>query len=59
LENDTIIKFDGQAVQDFAELTAAIAKKTGGEKVEIELLRPSDGDTPPKLMTVPVRLGSW
>lgn len=58
-EEDTIIKFDGQAVQDFGELTAAISKKTGGEKVEIELLRPSVGDAAPKQMTVTVTLGSW
>jgi hypothetical protein len=58
-EEDTIIKFDGQAVQDFGELTAAISKKTGGEKVEIELLRPGVGDAAPKQMTVTVTLGSW
>ncbi|MEX2187344.1 MAG: PDZ domain-containing protein [Pirellulales bacterium] len=59
LEGDVIVSFDGKTVQNFTELTAAISEKIGGEKVEIELLRPNIDDARPTTKTVTVTLGEW
>ena len=38
-QGDTIVAFDGKAVKNFTDLTAAISDKAGGEKVKIEIAR--------------------
>lgn len=59
LEGDVIVTFDGKAVADFTELTAAISEKVGGEKVEIELLRAAADSAEPRAMKRTVTLGAW
>ncbi len=50
---DLIAKYEGQAVRDFEELTAAIAKNSPGETVTLQIVR---GD---QTIEKPLELGAW
>ncbi len=50
---DLIAKYEGQAVRDFEELTAAIAQNSPGETVTLQVVR---GD---QTLEKPLELGAW
>lgn len=59
---DVVVSFDGKPIRDFVALTAAISEKTGGETVEMEILRPTDGESSEsgaKPLKFTVTLGAW
>jgi hypothetical protein len=62
LANDVIVAFDGKPIGDFTELTAAISEKMGGDKIQLDILRPAESgsaDASPTKQTVTVTLGEW